>query len=273
MLLDKLEELLEGVLEGLKARKKIAPLNDELEKLRTENSNLQRELNVANDTVKNLRVDVESYSAEVKNFKSQLENLRTENSNLQYELDAANDTVKNLRGDVENYSAEVKNFKSQLETLRTENSTLQENLNKANATANSYRKTYSRLEEIYKLYRTLDDDARYNLAGIFGAGETATEFLSGAVQEDHIDSLWDYIARHNSDTLQKIFDYAFEMYNKGFRDAPYSRLTISQGDYYDDEFMNRTPSSPQMGNVSRVLFQGYKYSTGNVIKKSIVELG
>lgn len=110
------------------------------------------------------------------------------------------------------------------------------------------------------------------MAGIFGAGDTATGFLSGATQDEHIHSLWDYIARHNSAVLQKIFDFAFVMCNKGFRDAPYKRLDVSEGESYDDDFMRRTPYSPQIGRVSKVLFQGYQYSNGKVIKPSIVEL-
>ena len=241
MWIDKFEELLEGILEGLKARKNIQPLNEEIKKLREENSNLQRELDAANSTVKNLRGDIENISSERDGLKIQLEKIHVE---YQDKIDAADKKV----------------------------SELQREIDKATYTANFYRKSYSELDKIYNLYLTLDEDTRYNLAGIFGAGSTATGFLSGAVQESHIDSLWDYIARHNDETLQKIFDFAFEMYNKGFRDAPYTRLEISQSDYYDDEFMRRTPSSPQLGKVNRVLFQGYKYSSGNVIKPSIVEL-
>ncbi len=252
MELNELKEILKGVIEGLEARENIQPLNEEIKILREENSNLQRELGAANSTVENLRGDVEKISAE--------------RDGLQHQLDKLHDDFdvqeKNLRAE----------FKRQLDDAKKKISDLQGNLDRANDTANFYRQSYSGLDKIYNLYLTLDEDTRYNLAGIFGAGDTATGFLSGAVQESHIDSLWDYIARHNDETLQKIFDFAFEMYNKGFRDAPYTRLDISQGDYYDDEFMRRTPSSPQLGKVNRVLFQGYKYSTGNVIKPSIVEL-
>ena len=259
MWIDKFEELLEGILEGLKARKNIQPLNEENKKLREENSNLQRELDAANSTVKNLRGDIENISSERDGFKHQLENLRDE-------FDVQE---KNLRVE---FQRELDDANKNFDDTNKKISELQREIDKANYTVNFYRKSYSELDKIYKLYLTLDEDTRYNLAGIFGAGSTATGFLSGAVQESHIDSLWDYIARHNDETLQKIFDFAFEMYNKGFRDAPYTRLEISQGDYYDDEFMRRTPSSPQLGKVNRVLFQGYKYSSGNVIKPSIVEL-
>ena len=257
--IDKFEELLEGILEGLKARKNIQPLNEEIKNLRDENSKLQRELDAANSTVENLRGDVKKISAERDDLERQLKNLR----------DDFDVQEKNLRAD---FNRQLDDVNKNLDNANKTISDLQRDLDRATYTANFYRQSYSGLDKIYKLYLTLDEDTRYNLAGIFGAGDTATGFLSGAVQESHIDSLWDYIARHNDETLQKIFDFAFEMYNKGFRDAPYTRLDISQGDYYDDEFMRRTPSSPQLGKVNRVLFQGYKYSTGNVIKPSIVEL-
>ena len=259
MWIDKFEELLEGILEGLKARKNIQPLNEEIQKLREENFSLQNQLTTANDTVENLRGDVQNISQERDDLQSQLKDLR----------DDFDVKEKNLRDD---YQKKLDDAEKDKSTLQTQLEDLNNQLPPANATANFYRESYSELDEVYKLYLTLDEDTRENLAGIFGTGETATGFLSGAVQESHIASFWDYIARHNDDVLKKIFDFAFDMHNKGFRDAPYTRLEISDGNYYDDELMRRTPSSPQMGRVNRVLFQGYKYSSGNVIKPSIVEL-
>ena len=205
--------------------------------------------------LKDIRADLQT----PKNFQPPTDEIE-KNLHVEYEekLKAANRKISELEKDIETLRGDVKKISADRDT--------------ANNIANFYHESYSELDEIYKLYLTLDEDTRYNLAGIFGKGDTATEFFSGAVQESHINSFWDYIARHNDEKLQKIFDFAFKMYNKGFRDAPYKRLEISQGERFDDEFMRRTPSSRQLGEVKRVLFQGYKYSNGNVIKPSIVEL-
>ena len=210
---------------------------------------------------------------EIVPLKNDVEKLRTEISDLKSSLEDEQSTVKNLRGDVEKISAERDGFKSQLENFNDKLKKAENQRDNAIKTADHYRDTYSELEKIYNdCYLQLDAGTRNNLAGIFGNGNTALEFLSGAVQEQHLHSLWDYTARHNIDTLKKIFDFAFAMYNKGFKEPPYTRLEISPGHWYDDELMKLTPSSLQSGNVSQILFQGYRYGNGNVIKKSIVEL-
>ena len=233
---DDVELLLEGVLEGLKARKEIEPLRKRLAELEAENQRLAP--------------------------------LAKERDDLERQLDkTAKDFAKheeNLRGD----------FERQLNTAKEKLAELDKKRLIAEGTANYYRDSYSELDEAYKTYLALDEATRSDLIGIFGAGETATGFFSGAIQEAHLASFWDYVSRRtDNDKLRQLFDFCFKSVNLGFREAPYVRLQVEHGNYFDSDTMRRTSQSSQLGKVVRVTFQGYRYSGGNVVKKTIVELG
>ena len=86
-------------------------------------------------------------------------------------------------------------------------------------------------------------------------------------------SFWDYVCRHaNRADLIRLFDFCFAAVNRGFREAPYTRLNVACGADYDAGIMRRTAQSLQMGTVARVVLQGYRHSFGNVVKKTVVEL-
>lgn len=227
MNLDDLENLLEGVLAALKARKEIEPL-------RKENFKLRQKL----ETVEN-----------------SFEKLSEEKNSLQKNFDS----LKNLRADYDKKISE-----------------LQKNLSAAENEANYYRENFRESDEIYKIYLTLDDDTKFDLAGVLGEGKNVTGFFSGAVQESHLAPFWDYVSRHfedkNFDKLCKLFDFCFEMFNQGFREPPFIRLNVEPGNSFDDEIMRRTPYSSQMGNVKKIFLQGYKYRVGNLVKPSVVEI-
>lgn len=233
---DDVELLLEGVLEGLKARKEIEPLQRKLAELEADNQRLA------------------PLARERDDFKQQLDK-------------AAEDFAKREK-DLR------KDFERQLDEAKENISKLDKEWQIAEGTANFYRDSYSELDEAYKIYLALDEATRTDLIGIFGTGDTVMGFFSGAVQEIHLAPFWDYVSRRtDNDNLRRLFDFCFDMVNLGFREAPYLRLQVKSGDFFDGDIMRRTSQSMQRGKVVRVVLQGYHYSGGNVVKKTIVELG
>ena len=254
MYLDKIEIFLEEILSCLKARKEIAPLKEKNSELEIKNSELEKSITALIDEKDLLIKKVEELINQRDDFKSQLDGAQGK-----FEL-----KEKNLRGEF-NFKIEQANKKiSELDKARLI----------SEGKLNFYRDTYGELDAAYKIYLTLDEETRFDLAGIFGAGETAAGFFSGAVQEKNLEPFWDYVSRHaDNENLNCLFDFCFEMFNRGFREPPYIRLNVERGEFFDSDNMRRALQSRQMGNVIRVILQGYKYSAGNVVKKSVVELG
>lgn len=239
MNLDEVEKFFEGILVGLRARKEIEPLRNKIAELEKEQQSLIKER----------------------------DDLKSDNDSLIKERDDLKASNDSLREQVENFKqtcAESEKKLGEAEKARQS----------AEDTAKFYRDTYSELDEAYRIYSQLPDSMRFDLQGIFGAGDTVTGFFSGAVQDSHLEPFWDYVSRHTTEeNLIRLFDFCFDMLNSGFREDPYVRLEVAVGNYFDGDTMRRTSQSRQSGNVVRVVLQGYCYSSGNVVKKSIVELG
>lgn len=258
---DDVEHFLEGVLDGLKARKEIEPLRKKIAELESQITDLTNERDALDAEKNSLIQQAESLTYQRNDFERRERNLRGD-------LNRQREEYERRLVDAQ------RDFKRQLDDVKDELDDANKARQAAERLANFYRDNYSELDAAFKIYQTLDDSTRYDLAGIFGAGDTVAGFFSGAVQENHLSPFWDYVSRHaDNENLSRLFDFCFEMVNRGFREPPYSRLNVAQGNYFDSDLMRRTSQSRQMGTVARVVLQGYQYSEGNVIKKSVVELG
>lgn len=278
---DDVEHFLEGILAGLKARKEIEPLREKVSELEGKITSLVGERDNLAAENKSLLQQVDRLTDERNDFENQLEtaqndfNRREENLREEFnrEFDKGKQRILDMQEDFREKLAEQSDdFNRQLAELQAELNAADKARRAAETTAKFYRETYSELDDAYKIYSTLDNDTRFELAGIFGAGDNAAGFFSGAIQESHLASFWDYVSRHPEDNLVRLFDFCFEMVNRGFREPPYARLDIEVDDYFDADLMRRTSQSRQMGKVSRVALQGYRYLQGSVVKKSVVEL-
>lgn len=301
---DDVETLLEGVLAGLKARKQIAPLQQKISELATTNATLTSERDTLRETNSSLQAKVDELTAAREDFDRQLneqqakfdwefsevcselsdakESFRKQLSEAQTKFDkqladakaTARQQLSDARAGFEQQLSEQKtDYERQLTDMYNEIDDVREEQRASAREADFFRTTYGELDAAYKIYSSLDESTRFDLAGIFGAGDTAAGFFSGAVQESHLPTFWDFVSRHvDNMRLAKLFDFCFAAVNRGFREPPYIRLNVERGSYFDDETMRRTSTSRQSGRVNRVLLRGYRYSNGNVIRKSVVEL-
>ena len=259
---DDIERLLEGLLEGLRARR-------ELESLRKKSA----AQNDSDGQVERLERERENFKRQAKNFKGTRDKLNRQVQTLTNEREQLNRQVETLTTEREQLNRQVETLTNEREQLNQQVEDLTKKFNDADAEAKFYRETYGELDAAYKLYRTLDESTRSALAGIFGAGDNATTFFSGALQETHLADFWDYAARRpENETLRRLFDFCFAAVNRGFREPPFARLNVAPGNFFDDELMRRTSQSRQLGKVFRVFLQGYRYSAGKIIKPTIVEL-
>lgn len=146
-----------------------------------------------------------------------------------------------------------------------------------------FEENYFELERAFAAYKNLSDGTKFALEGVFGTGNSPINFLGGALQEGHLESLFDYVAinlnndrnkNHESETLCNLFDFSFNAVNSGRREKIFSRLDIRIGDDFSSAEMRKTSDSPQSGTVQKILLVGYKYiRTNKVVRPSLVFLG
>jgi len=212
---------------------------------------------------------------EIYNKTSEITDLLRQHTDLKNKVDNQRDELE--RRQISLQKAQEKISQLGIE-LAEKNSQLDE---KSNQLA-EFAEKYFELEQAFTAYKNLSDETKFALEGIFGEGNSPTNFLAGALQEGHLESLFDYVATTlNSgnnpseiEILLKLFNFCFEATNSGRRDKIYSRLDVTAGDDFASAEMRKTSNSPQSGTVQKILLVGYKYiRTNKVIRPSLVVLG
>lgn len=151
-----------------------------------------------------------------------------------------------------------------------------ESVRKAEAVSRYYEKVYIRLEHHFRMYIDLGEEIHNDLSRVLSA-ESPELFLGWGMQWGNIEALWDFISYKldsyqtiQIETLSKIFDYLFEIYEQ--IEGNYKRLEVSVGEEFDEDYHTRGSNSAVSGNISQVLLRGYQGVSNRRIKKSIVRI-
>lgn len=187
-------------------------------------------------------------------------------------------TIESLKNQL---AEELKQAEQNYNAYRTETEEKLRNVEQTKAELERWQKDYGELSAVYEIFTTLSDKHRENVAGIFGGCDTPMDFLFGAVQKVHLEQFWDYVsdelsvnsADDDSEKLSALFDFSFAAVNRSQNELLYNRLEVSQGAKFDGDTMSRTPNSPQLGRVKRLVFAGFAHKvTGKIARNSLVEL-
>ena len=198
------------------------------------------------------------------------------------DLEEARGKISQLEKIVGNQREELKRGQNSLRQAQEKISKLGIELEKTNTRLVQFKEKYFEIEQAFSSYENLSDSTKFALEGVFGAGNSPTNFLAGALQEGHLESLFDYVANtlnsgnnlNEIKTLLKLFDFSFAAVNSGRREKIFTRLEIHEGDYFSGSEMRKTSDSPQSGTVKKILLVGYKYiRTNKIVRPSLVILG
>ena len=139
-----------------------------------------------------------------------------------------------------------------------------------------YIKTYEGLEQSFRQYQQLEDTIKEDIRRVICAKDSIS-FLACGSQWSNIEALWEHISFHIYDykkeqleQLIAIEDYFFEVY-EGIRDN-YIRLSVNEGEEFDEEYHTRTSDSQVSGKITEVILRGYKGKTNGKVKKTIVRI-
>lgn len=227
--------------------------------------NLQKDFSEAQSSIKNLQKHKTRLESEVENKSEKIDDLLKQTSDMR-------DKIDNQREELQRRKEKISQLLDALEEKKSQ-------LAEKTALLERYTENYSDLERAYNAYKNLSDKTKFALEGIFGAENSPTSFLVGALQDGHLESLFDYIAtainngaaQSEVEILREIFDFAFDAVNGGRREKIFARLEISEGDDFDGEIMRKTSDSSQSGAVKNILLVGFKYiRTDKIVKPSLV---
>ena len=232
---------------------------------KNEFDNLQKNFSALQNNKTQLENELDNKSSEIHELLNQNSSMQNEIENLHEELERRENSLAQAKNRIEKLSDALEEKKSQL----AEKIALLE----------KYAENYSELERAYNSYKNLSDKTKFALEGIFGEESSPTDFLSGVLQDGHLESLFDYVAtainnhaeQSEIEILRELFEFAFNAVNGGRSEKIFARLEISEGDNFDGETMRKTSDSSQSGAVKNILLVGYKYiRTDKVVKPSLV---
>lgn len=239
---------------------------------KTNFDNLQKDLSEAQSSIKNLQTQKTRLENEVDNKSSEISDLLRQTSDMRDKIDNQREEIQRREDSLTKAKNKISELLSALEEKKSQ---LEQQKNKLE----HFAENYSEIECAYNAYKNLSDKTKFGLEGIFGATPSPTSFLAGALQDGHLESLFDYIATainngaDNSEVevLREIFDFAFDAVNGGRQEKIFARLEISEGDDFDGSTMRKTSDSSQSGTVKTILLVGFKYiRTDKVVKPSLV---
>lgn len=181
---------------------------------------------------------------------------------------------------IEAYQEEIKEVVYKNNVLESENSALKkkvEMLEKDNRKATEYIYNFSEVHQYYTKYMSLDQSIHLALENVIKR-DNAISFLCSGTQWDNLEPLWEFISykldtysEEELETLIEVFHYFFEQYNQITK--RYVLLEVHVGETFDEDFHTRASNSQVVGQISRVLLQGFKnIKTDKIIKKSIVRV-
>ena len=110
------------------------------------------------------------------------------------DLEEARGKISQLEKIVGNQREELKRGQNSLRQAQEKISKLGIELEKTNTRLVQFKEKYFEIEQAFSSYENLSDSTKFALEGVFGAGNSPTNFLAGALQEGHLESLFDYVA-------------------------------------------------------------------------------
>ena len=232
--------------------------------------------------------EFDALNEELRQAQRLADELQQTKTRLESDLAAAQVKLRNLDGEVSEQREELRRREKTLQRLREDNSRLSNDLSetrqevqKLSRRLADFESNYSELEAAYKSYLQLPDSMQFALAGVFGKKNSPVSFLAGALQEGHLESLFDFAAQAVNqgksqaelNILRELLDFTFQAVNNGRREEIYRRLDVQNGDDFDRETMRKTSTSRQSGTVHEIFLRGFKYATsGKVVRQSLISL-
>ncbi|MGL4403452.1 MAG: hypothetical protein ACRCTS_07020 [Fusobacteriaceae bacterium] len=214
-----------------------------------ENEKLKRKLVRRMDLLKKIIRLFKAEKQELKNSKDKERGLEKLNSDLKIENETNSDKL--FKSKLEN-----EDFSKRLELYETQ---------------------FNDLLQIHEKYNGLSEKTRGSLSGIFKS-ESIIGIISCGVQEENLNSLWDYIKDkikeekyEDIENLKGIFQKLFDIYI--LSNPKYERQDVKKDDFFDFETHIRHSSGRVNGKIEEIMLLGYiNKKNGQVIKKSLVKV-
>ena len=232
--------------------------------------------------IRSLRIEIERLNNQLRSSGQEIENLKMKVNKDAQTISEYTEQIQRANVEKERIDNHVKQvtdkYNSLAERYNKDISVLKSRLSEAEAEKDALKSTYAETEELFNLYRNLSEDTRDSLSNVV-CDVDMMHFVCSLSNEDNLRRIWEYIKGILSyedcvsdiESLTKIFDYFFKLYNTSLAEAVFRMDDTEIGDDYDDNLHAKARGSASSGSIRRILLRGYvSVNTGRPICKSVV---
>lgn len=222
------------------------------------------------DKIDSSKEEIEMLSKLVDKWKKCFSDEEDKNNTLNHEIDEKKNQLLKLKDSIDNAKSELDNIKAKLSVANSDKKDLSVKIE-------GYKTKFDVDLDKYELYRTLTDETKISLKGIF-KDDTFEGFIACGVQDKNINSLWDYIknelienSNQDNESLVKIFDFFFMKYIIAY--PMFEVQNIEIGEDFNTDFHIKDSQSSASGTIKKVLLKGWiNTKTNSVIRKSVIRI-
>ena len=220
---------------------------------------LQGHLHQANEQLSQLKAELQKYK-----------NLTAENEQQ----------IGSLTLTLQSIQKENRTLKETVSQVESEKETLDSQLTFANEVIEKMRRQFESAVKYWKTYRSLSVSVREGLSNVI-CDESVILFIASGTTADNLKAVWNYTRdilsdsfhQNDAESLKKIFEYFFTIYNASLPERVYERDSVEVGDELDEDIHDRSSGSCTSGKITSVLLKGYQcINTGKIICRSLVKV-
>lgn len=243
-------------------------------------SNYQNEIDQLKLQLNQAHSELQKYKNDVNELQGEVNAYAQKNGALNNEIIELRRNLLDQKTQLEATLVEKKKLECQYDALREENQKLVSELNLSIASLKKIQEQFEKPVSYLEMYHQLSESTKDGLSDII-CDKSVILFIASCSDADNLKKIWEYTRemisngqkQEDVDTLNKIFDYFFWVYNESLSTPIYERDTVEIGDIYDDDTHTRSRDSATSGYITEILLCGYRsINTGYAICKSVVKV-
>jgi predicted RNase H-like nuclease (RuvC/YqgF family) len=252
------EEVKSAIIEIIKEN--VSEKEKEIKKLKSECREKENQIETLKNHLQKKDKEIEMLKKLVEKFKNLFNSEKEKKAFLSNELENRSREIQELTHLKNELSKKVDGLNQEIENLKKENE--------------FYKNSFKEELEAYEIYKSLSDETKESLSGIF-RDNSLKGFLACGVQDRNISNFYEYVKNEiieekNQDIkkLIKLFNFFLDRYLLAF--PIYKKQNVKIGDEFDPQ-LHINLSNAASGKIKKIILFGLENSkTGKIVKKSIV---
>lgn len=231
-------------------------------------------IEIIKENVSEKEKEIKKLKSECREKENQIETLKNHLQKKDKEIEMLKKLVEKFKNLFNSEKEKKASLLNELEIKNRETQELEKKIENLKKEKEFYENNFKEELEVYEIYKSLSDETKESLSGIF-RDNSLKGFLACGVQDRNISNFYEYVKNEiieekNQDIkkLIKLFNFFLDRYLLAF--PIYKKQNVKIGDEFDPQ-LHINLSNAASGKIKKIILFGWENSkTGKIVKKSIV---